>query len=228
MRSLFIRRFSVAFYKCFQIPAGCLAIIFLLSSACGLKLPSESTGNPGPDAAAAPARFALPSCPQPQNPESLKPGLAAVYFNDFSARHLDALPEYNPAKPRGTKGAPITDLNRHFGYGPVFTSGASQEIGMRAMGWIHLDQAGEYAFHVLSNDGVRVFLNNQKILDDPTQHSDQLAGPVFVQVQNPGWYPLRLDYFQRKGTATLVLSWQPPGSGRFTPVPPEALAHDDI
>ena len=213
---------------CRSAAMGILVIVFFLSTACGLRIPSNGVADRGQEGASMPVYYVLEPYPQPKAVANLQPGLDVVYFFDYSARNLDVMPEYNPAKPRGTKGAPISNLNHHFGYGQVFNSGVSQEVGMRFTGWIHLAQSGEYAFQALSNDGIRVFIGGQKILDDPTQHSDRLTGPVVSRIQNPGWHPIRVDYFQRKGTAAIVLSWQPPGSDGFVPIPPEMLAHEPI
>jgi hypothetical protein len=45
-----------------------------------------------------------------------------------------------------------------------------------------------------------------------------------VEVKEPGWYPLHILYFQRKGTYALQLFWQKPGGEDKEIVPPEAFA----
>jgi hypothetical protein len=51
------------------------------------------------------------------------------------------------------------------------------------------------------------------------------AQPLVGLAREAGWTPIRLRYFQRKGTATLKLYWQPPGSEAFAVIPASAYAH---
>jgi hypothetical protein len=178
----------------------------------------------GPQRAAAPRR--LEPSPPPGGEAALRPGLAVTYYPGFAERHLDLLPEKDsPFATRGVPGEPVLHLNQRFGNGPVFGSGRNTMVGMRMVGWLHCEAAGIYRFQALSNDGLRVTLGNLRILDDPLQHGDQLTEVAEVALPQPGWYPLRVEYFQRKGTAVLEFHWQPPGAAGLSPVPAEALAH---
>ena len=47
-----------------------------------------------------------------------------------------------------------------------------------------------------------------------------------VVIAEPGWYPFRLIYFEKRVTSTVELYWKPPGgSGDMDFVPEEAFAH---
>ena len=92
-------------------------------------------------------------------------------------------------------------------------------------GIIHLAQSGEYAFQALSNDGIRIYLSGEMIIDNPGQHADQLSNEAFTKVGTPGWYPILVEYFQRKGTAAIGLYWRKPGMKSYQPVPAKAYAH---
>jgi hypothetical protein len=47
-----------------------------------------------------------------------------------------------------------------------------------------------------------------------------------MEVTTPGWYPIAVDFFERRVTWTLRLLWRPPGvDGDLAPVPAAALAH---
>ncbi len=204
-----------------------MAMVMLLGcllGGCG-TIPPGHQGS-AESAAVGPAhRLALP-LPQPDAAAGLKPGLAVVYYPGFSARHLDLLPdEASFLSTKGIRGQPIPYLNHRFGGAPIFGSGCNSMVGMRMNGWLFLEAAGTYLFQALSNDGVRVMLGGLLILDDPLQHGDQLSNAAPVAIQTPGWYPIRVEYFQRKGTATLEFHWRPPGAPAFSPVPAEVLAH---
>jgi len=191
--------------------------------------------GPQPDAPQGPDRTALdrppvryqslePVQPQPKS-DALKPGLAVAYHHHYFARSLDPLTEgYVQDKP-GTLGKPVLSLNQQFGRNEVFGSGARQGVGVRMQGLLNFPRQGEYTLHAVSNDGLRIYIANTMVIEDPSQHSDRYAVPAKVTIEQAGWYPFKLEYFQRKGTATLQLFWRKPGSEEFAGIPSEALAH---
>lgn len=183
----------------------------------------HSGPNPVPAAPPEPPVTGLtPALPLSQAPA---PGLAVVYFLEFYERHLDQLPAGPSALAKGKPGKPIASLDHRFAYQNVFDSGEATGVGMELNGFIRLGATGPYRFRALSNDGIRVYLNDRMILNDPDIHSDRLCGPATVSVTEQGWYPLKVRYFQRKGTAAISLQWQPPGQDDFVPVPAEAYGH---
>jgi hypothetical protein len=172
--------------------------------------------------------FARPAAPVlPVTSEDLQPGLAVLYFPKTFVRHLDNLPLGPEAIDKGVSGAPIENLDRRFGRGQVFRSGTNRGIGVEMSGWILLDQPGRYQFQVNSNDGFRIYMNGGLLLEDPVWHSsgDRMTPPAGFEVVEPGWYSLRIRYFQRKGTATFQFFWQRPRTVAFVPVPGRVLAH---
>lgn len=150
----------------------------------------------------------------------LQPGLLPAYYYNYFARNVGMMP-----KGKGKAGQPILELNHQFGRGEVFDSGTNRGVGVRMKGALHFPATGTYTLQTLSNDGVRVYLNDKLVLSDPTQHSDQLSPESAVSVSVAGWYPIRIDYFQRKGTAALKLYWKTPGSDERVIVPAKALGH---
>jgi hypothetical protein len=77
----------------------------------------------------------------------------------------------------------------------------------------------------MSNDGVEIRVAGNRVAYDPTVHGDRSTDPIDLQVNAPGWYPIQVRYYQRKGTATLIFKWHVPGSDGFTAVPPTAYGH---
>jgi hypothetical protein len=149
----------------------------------------------------------------------LQPGLAAGYYY---ALYKD-VGEFRPMAHHD--GAPVMQLNHPpRSTGNVLTSRSSEGVAADLKGYIRLDRAGPWRFRILSNDGVRVTLGDKQILEDPRVHADQTADSAPVEIKEPGWYELRIQYFQRKGTWALTLYWQPPG-GEPEIVPARALAH---
>ncbi len=162
----------------------------------------------------------------PPATDALKPGLTVTYFTNFFKRHLRFLTKDQDEKFVSKPGKPIAQLNHHFGrMDKIFDSGVMQGVAMRIEGLIHLGKAGEYAFQAISNDGILVYLDGKLMIDDPDQHSDRLSNLAVVKLTASGWYPIKIEYFQRKGTATLKLYWRRPGEKTLRIVPAEAFAH---
>ena len=156
--------------------------------------------------------------------DKLRPGLAVRYFfQDF--KHVDAMPTGAAIAKDGRLGKPILQLHQRSSKGALFDSGANELFGMHITGLIRLERAGDYVFVAKSNDGVRVQLGDKRIIDDPEVHADRFSIPTTVKIVKPGWYPLTVQYFQRKFTAALELHWQAPGENEFSPVPAEVFRH---
>ena len=149
---------------------------------------------------------------EPQ-PVQLTPGLA-VEYTYAKVNYVEEL--------KGRKfepGPPLTQINYKWG-GNVLTSKARESVGAIITGFIKFDKPGTYGFEVTSNDGVVVELGGQTIHDDPGVHSDSTSDRINVKVDQPGWYPLKVTYFQKRGTATLILAWVGPGEkGKAVVVP---------
>jgi len=159
-----------------------------------------------------------PAQPQP-DAGKLQPGLATGYY---FANYKD-VGEFKPMA-RHT-GAPVMQLNFPAGsHGNVLTTQSPEGVAADIKGFIKLDRPGPWKFRMLSNDGVRVTLGGKQIIDDPSVHADHMADSPMIDVKEPGWYELRVMYFQRKGSWALTLYWQPPG-GADDIVPGEAFAH---
>lgn len=150
----------------------------------------------------------------------LKPGLRVEYIPGF-VRHIDEI-----ADKEGNQGGGILNtLEWNNDDGEVMTSGLEDGVAARITGFVNFSKAGNYVLAIQSNDGVRLSIGGELIIDDPDVHPERFSPNVSVRIETPGWYPLHLLYFERKGTSTLELYWQPPGAKGFDYVPANAFAH---
>ena len=158
-------------------------------------------------------------------PSQLQPGLSVVYiFQKY--RNVDQVPRGAEALRMGRRGKPVTILNHQSGKKEsVFDSGRSQGVGMVIEGFLNLEKPGTYRWQAMANDGIRMFIDNKMIFEDPKVHSDRLTPTGTLQVAKGGQHPVEIIYFQRKGTASLKLYWQPPGAEQFSLVPTEVYWH---
>ena len=154
----------------------------------------------------------------------LKPGLAVCYMYEF-VRHIDQFAEWEKHR-KCEPGAPLAILDSRVGIKKVLTSTSDNGVMAKITGFVHLDKPGSYGFTFESNDGVRLEIDGKLIVEDPDVHADRYSDIGVMEVVNPGWYPLAIQYFERKNTSTLRLFWGPPGvEGTMPLVPAEALAH---
>ncbi|MBW1982029.1 MAG: hypothetical protein JRJ12_12495, partial [Deltaproteobacteria bacterium] len=161
--------------------------------------------------------------PQPAA-ESLEGGLTVLYFDGFF-RHINELPTGAEALRHGRPGKSVSMIDHRFGSGEVFDSGRSRGVGVQMSGFINFPESGQYVFKARANDGVRVFIDSTRIINDPEVHAARFSRETLLEVPAAGWYPLLIQYFQRKGTAMLELYWRKPGKDKFSIMPAEAYAH---
>ncbi len=62
----------------------------------------------------------------------------------------------------------------------------------------------------MSNDGVRLRVNGQLLIDNWTPHAATEDSGT-IALQGGQWYPLTLEYFEGSGTAQISLSYAAPG-----------------
>jgi PA14 domain len=154
------------------------------------------------------------------------PGLSVVYTSN-KIRHINEMPGSDWMMKNGSHGEPIPMIAHQFGSGEVFDSGKKREVCVQMKGYLGFNETGSYLIKANSNDGVRVFLDNKMILDDPDVHSDRFTPEVKIEIKKPGRYPILVRYFQRKGSATLEMHWKTPGSDTFDFIPASAYSHDN-
>src|SRR5262245_16772600 len=82
-------------------------------------------------------------------------------------------------------------------------------------GWVHVDTEGDWTFTVTSNDGARLWVDEQLVVDDWSVHSThQQAGTLTLSPA--GWYPVQLEHFNQGGTAVLRLDYAGPNQPPVT------------
>ena len=160
-----------------------------------------------------------PAEPQPTAAQ-LQPGLGVGYvYGRFNHLKEFMTKKFEPGKP-------LVHLDYRMGDGAVLTTKERDQVGALITGFIRFEKAGTYGFDVTSNDGVRVEIGGQLLYEDPTVHSDDTSDRIDVKIEQAGWYPIKVLYYEKKGTATLVLRWiEGEAKGKLTPVPAAAFAH---
>jgi hypothetical protein len=85
-----------------------------------------------------------------------------------------------------------------------------------------VDSAGEYTFYLNSDDGSKLYIDDQLVIDNDGDHSLlELSG---VTTLNAGKHKLRIDFFEAGGEAILELDVAGP-DGERRPFPIEKVTH---
>jgi hypothetical protein len=89
---------------------------------------------------------------------------------------------------------------------------------------LHVDDTGTYDFRLISDDGSRLFLNEELVIDHDGLHA---AEPKDGSIQlDAGVHALFIDHFENTGGEVLRLEWRPPGGSDFELVPTAVLSTD--
>jgi hypothetical protein len=208
----------LAFLMSWFITAGCLSTA---------KVDPNAESKVEPEKAPLYFTDLTPITPQP-SAASIQGGLKVWYFEEYFTKHVDSLPKGNPPFSWGFEGKPIPILDRKYKRGEKFyDSGFHRGISCLIRGMIKFPEPGRYDLIANSNDGIRIFIGEKRVINDPLWHDagDELTPEARITISNPGWYRFRLKFFQRKGSATLQMFWKKPGDEDFSFIPAEAYGH---
>lgn len=145
--------------------------------------------------------------PGPSPSVKLVNGLFGQYFNasslsDFAGTRIDANIDFN-----WDRGAPISGVNTDY-------------FSVRWQGKVlpsHTSGTKNYRFYVRADDGVRLWVDNQLLVDQWVNQSGvEHSGTIALEAGR--YYDIKVEYYDHKYAALVSLSWQPDG-GTKTIVP---------
>jgi PA14 domain len=88
---------------------------------------------------------------------------------------------------------------------------ATSAWSARWTGTLEAPVSGEYAFHTVSNDGVRLWVNDTQLIDDWTDHGEKEdSGRITLRAGET--YRVKLEFFYNGGQGVTRLRWTPPGA----------------
>jgi len=70
-------------------------------------------------------------------------------------------------------------------------------------------EEGYYILAIASDDGSRVYFDNQLLLDDDGLH-DNNDSKSYILPLREGFYPVRIEYFQKDGGANMKFMYPTP------------------
>jgi acid phosphatase type 7 len=97
-------------------------------------------------------------------------------------------------------------VNFSWGSGSPHSSIGGDTFSVRWTGEVKADNSQTYTFSTVSNDGVRLWVGGQLLIDDWVDHPPtQKSGTITLQAGQ--WYPITLEYYEGVGTSVISLSY---------------------
>lgn len=119
-------------------------------------------------------------------------------------------------------------IDRNFQGGRADQRLAADEFSLRFDSFLNIDKPGRYTFELSSDDGARLFLDGQLLINHWGHHG-MSARTAAIQL-SAGPHRLHIDYYELDGWAGIKLRYAPPGGEltadlpvRIVPVPSERI-----
>ena len=128
-------------------------------------------------------------------------------------------------------------LNFNWGSGPPMTGFASNDFSVTWQGEVEASETGAHVFSIISDDGIRVSLDGNLIIDNFTDHAPRRDVSAAINLQAGERYSIEVEFYERGGGAVAQLEWRGPSFSRriipsanlFTQCPrPEGPDHIEV
>jgi hypothetical protein len=141
--------------------------------------------------------------------------------NNAQRWKLDLMPDVNPIVGTGTgltgnyfngmnfETPVLNRVDATINFDWAFTSPApsvnADRFTARWTGQVQPKYSGEYTFYVTSNNGRRLWINNQLVIDKWLDDTGENRGKIFLSAGQK--YNIKLEYFENTSAATCKLEW---------------------
>jgi hypothetical protein len=107
----------------------------------------------------------------------------------------------------------------------VSQSGISNPGGARWQGKIEAEFSEAYTFYVTANDGVRLWVDGQLLIDQWSSQASSMHTSPPINLNASQLYDIQLDYFNTSANPTITLGWSSKSTNNNlnTPVPASVL-----
>ena len=117
----------------------------------------------------------------------------------------------------------VEAVNHNWGNGVPAAGVPADNFSVRWTGVLEAPVAGEFQFQTNSDDGVRVWINGQLVIDNWTYHAPTLNASGMIPLTAGQRVPVVVEYQDQIGGSLIQLSWKLPGTTAFAIVPTSQL-----
>jgi YVTN family beta-propeller protein len=97
------------------------------------------------------------------------------------------------------------------------------DFSVRWSGTVEASASGNFRFQTNSDDGVRVWINGTRVINNWSDHSATLNTTGDIALTANQRYAITVEYYERGGQAVMQLRWRPPGASSYVAVPANRL-----
>jgi YVTN family beta-propeller protein len=115
----------------------------------------------------------------------------------------------------------VVDFN--WGTNSPASSVPTNNFSVRWSGQVRAPSSGTYYFRMVSDDGVKAYLNGAQIMNNWWTTGLITTTSKAITLTAGSKYALRVDYFEATGSASARLLWRTPGSSVYRTIPREYL-----
>jgi fibronectin type 3 domain-containing protein len=114
-------------------------------------------------------------------------------------------------------------VNFNFGTGSPVSGIAPFTYSIRWTGQVQAVESGSYRFRTVSDDGVRLWVNGQLVINNWTNHAPTTNTSAAVTLTAGQKYTIKMEYYQNGGGAVARLLWERPGQTTYAVIPQAQL-----
>jgi hypothetical protein len=107
-----------------------------------------------------------------------------------------------------------SQVNFNWGTGSPDPNIPVDHFSVRWTGFVQATVSGNYTFSTISDDGIRLWVNGNQIINDWTDHAQTTDNSGAVGLTAGQLYPVTLEYYENGGGAIAELLWTPPGGSQ--------------
>lgn len=93
--------------------------------------------------------------------------------------------------------------------GPPFQDFPADNFSVRWTGYLKVEEAGRYSIDVSSDDGIRLYMDDELVIDDWNDHA-LMTNSHTTSLEANKFYKIKLEYYENGGSAIVKLGWRLP------------------
>ncbi len=155
----------------------------------------------------------------PEDPTGTSPGVLGRYYDLADPTVLPDFESLEPFAEQVWENIDAASTGGEFG-----DTGRSDNFGVRWTGWVDVPASGSWTFGVESDDGSRISVANQVVVDNDGLHGMQeRTGSIGLQA---GRHAITVDFFERGGGAGCIVRASGPGM-TYQVIPASMWSHGE-
>jgi YVTN family beta-propeller protein len=143
---------------------------------------------------------------EPTAPAPTGSGLLGSYFNNTSFSGSPALTRVESVDFGWGSGSPGPGVN-------------ANNFTVRWTGTVFAPTTGSYRFQTVSDDGVRLWVNGTRLINNWKDHAATTNTSSAVTLAGGQFHTVTLEYYEKGGQAVIRLRWLTPGASSYMPIP---------